>query len=119
MSDGQNFSSSDDGTIRINGIALASGGIFQGASLPGASIGNGNLFDIVRFDISAFLTPGVNSLNITLDAGFSDALSLIGLLVDLPAGAAPPVQTGVPEPETVTLLAISLLAMGVARRRRG
>ncbi len=115
VSDGQNFSSSDDGTIRINGTALASGGIFQGATLPGPSIGNGNLFDIVRFDVSAFLSPGINSLNITLDAGFSDALSLVGLLVDLPAGAAPRV---VPEPASITLLAITLLAMGAARRRR-
>lgn len=115
VSDGQNFGADDDGTLRINGSALDVGGLFQGDTLPGESpTGNGNLFDIVSFDISSFLVLGNNSLRITLDDGFSDALSAIAAFIDLPAGAAPPIR--MPEPAPVALLALALLA-GVATRR--
>jgi len=115
VSDGQNFGANDDGTLRINGNALDVGGLFQGDTLPGESpTGNGNLFDIVSFDISSFLVIGNNSLRVTLDAGFSDALSAVAAFIDLPAGAAPPIR--MPEPAPVALLALALLA-GVATRR--
>lgn len=116
VSDGQNFGPNDDGTLRINGVALASGGLFQGASLPGPSIGNGNLFDIVSFDITPFLTLGTNSLHITLDAGFNDALSAVTAIIDLPAGAAPPVN--VPEPGTGVLIVLGLALVGALSRKK-
>lgn len=116
VSDGQDFGANDDGALRINGVELASGGIFQGDSLPGASVGNGNLFDIKTFDITSFLTPGINNLTVTLDDGFSDALSAVAAFVDLPSGAAPPIN-GVPEPGSLLLLSVALAGLGVTRRR--
>jgi MYXO-CTERM domain-containing protein len=120
VSDGQNFSPNDDGTLRVNGVAIASGGIFQGNSpkAPGAGVSNGSLTDVETFDLTSLLTPGTNSLNVTLDAGFDDAISAVVAAVDLPAGAAPPSTT--PEPSTLTLLGLPLLAVavGALRRRR-
>ena len=116
VSDGQNFSSSDDGTLRINGTTLATGGIFQGLSprAPGAGVSNGSLTDIVTFDITSFLTPGSNTLHITLDAGFGDALSAVVAAADLPAGAAPPAA---PEPATYLLVGGALILAGYRYRR--
>jgi hypothetical protein len=109
VSDGQDFGPNDDGTLRVNGTALATGGIFQGlsAKAPGAGVSNGSLTDIVTFDITSFLTPGSNSLHITLDAGFSDALSAVVAAVDLPAGAAP---SPAPEPGTWLLTGTAIIA---------
>lgn len=116
VSDGQNFGPNDDGTLRVNGIPLASGGIFQGVApkAPGAGVSNGSLTDIESFNITSFLTPGMNSLNVTLNAGFSDALSAVVAAVDLPAGAAPPAT---PEPGTYLLAVSGLLAAYAFRRR--
>jgi hypothetical protein len=112
VSDGQDFGPNDDGTLRVNGQALATGGIFQGSSprAPGAGVSNGSLTDVEQFDITSFLSPGMNSLEITLDAGFSDALSAVAALVDLPAGAAPP-PPSVPEPGEFGLMAIGLVVL--------
>ncbi len=118
VSDGQNFGPNDDGTLRVNGTAIASGGIFQGsaAKAPGAGVSNGSLTDVETFDITSLLSPGMNSLHVTLDAGFSDALSAVVAAVDLPAGAAPP--STVPEPSTLLLVGAGFFAAYGARRCR-
>ena len=118
VSDGQNFSASDDGTLRINGTPLVTGGIFQGATLPsaGGGVDNGNLWDIRTFDVTAFLNPGPNTLNFQLDA-INDALGLVVAAIELPVGAAPPV-TPIPEPETYALMLAGLAAVRFATRRR-
>ena len=115
VSDGQNFGANDDGTLRINGTVLATGGIFQGAApkAPGAGVSNGSLTDIETFDITSFLVPGQNTLHVTLDAGFNDAISAVVAAVDLPAGAAP-----VPEPSEYLLMAAGVLVLFLSYRSK-
>jgi hypothetical protein len=113
VSDGQTFS---DGNLAVNGHVIASGNIFQGTSVPGPNLpnGDGNLWDIVSFDITSLLTPGANSLHITLDTSGSDCLSAIAAFVDLPHGA----HVAVPEPSTLALLGIGVGLLGVRLRRK-
>ena len=115
VSDGQNFNPHDDGTLNLNGSALAEGGIFQGDSTPFSTggVANGKLWDIKTFDVTSFLSPGPNSLNIQMTA-VNDALSLVVAAIDLPAGAAPPV----PEPSTYLMLLAGLGGIGAVMRRR-
>ncbi|HEV7577339.1 MAG TPA: PEP-CTERM sorting domain-containing protein [Caldimonas sp.] len=117
VSDGQNFGAADDGTLLLNGSAIASGGIFQGDSLPsaGGGVSNGNLWDIKTFDVTSFLHPGANTLNFQL-GNVNDALGLIVAAIDLPVGSAPVVN--VPEPETYALMLAGLALLGAAARRR-
>ncbi len=116
VSDGQNFGPEDDGTLAINGTTLATGGIFQGTSprAPGAGVSNGSLTDVETFNITSFLTPGTNSLNITLSPGSDDAISAVVAAIDLPAGAAPP--STVPEPSMLALAGLGLIAIWRFRR---
>lgn len=119
VSDGQNFGPEDDGTIEINGTPLVSGGIFQGNSLCCGTgpTGNGNLWDIETFNITSFLTPGVNNLNVTLGPGVEDAIADIVAAIDLPAGAAPPPPT-IPEPSTWAMMLLGFAGLGFAGYRK-
>jgi len=126
VSDGQDFGGVD-GELRVNGDLLASDHIADGVTTPatpGTIVDNGSLWDILDFDITAFLDLGLNDLNVTLATPvIGDALSLISLIVDLPAGAAPPgppppPPTDVPAPPAAALLATGLVAYGRLRRRQ-
>lgn len=122
VSDGQSFA---DGDFFLNGILLNPGtNPFQGLTVPqtpGSSVTNGGLWDIVQFDITSFLTPGINNLNLT-HTGFNDALSAIHFAVLLPAGSAPdqPDDPDTPKPvnapATIMLFGAGLLFL-VNRRR--
>jgi hypothetical protein len=84
VGDGQAFA---DAALLVNATQLVpEGDVFQGATQPG-----GLLWDIKSYDVTSFLSPGTNSLNLTTDV-VSDCLGLIVALIDLPAGAAPPVN---------------------------
>ncbi|MCG7636861.1 hypothetical protein F0261_15100 [Alteromonas sp. 07-89-2] len=86
VSDGQSFA---DGLFSINGSVVNVD--FDGLSVPataGSSVTNGALWDLFEFDVTSYLTVGLNSLNISYSGG-SDALSAIHYQVILPAGAAP------------------------------
>lgn len=111
VSDGQNFGPTDDGNLQVNGVTIASGGIFQGDSTPAGPGGpsNGNLWDIKEFDITSFLSPGSNNLNVTMSP-VQDALSLIHLGIDLPAGAAPPPPPPPTTPEPTSWLGLLAVA---------
>lgn len=118
VADGQAFGPAGDGTLRVNGTAIASGEVFRGDTLPGGTgpRGDGNLFDIATYDITALLAPGLNNLTLALDAGLEDAFSLVAALVDVSAGDAPP--NGVPEPAALALLGWILACIGWAQQRR-
>ena len=89
VSDGQIF---DDDAITINGNQLIPAGPnWQGLTVIGPSLGpdnNGRLWDIRRFDVTSFLTQGLNTLSVFSGVN-QDCLSLVVALIDLPAGAAP------------------------------
>ena len=119
VSDGQNFSPSDDGTLVINGVNIATGGLYQGNGVQfgdGAFPPNGALWDIETFDITSLLSPGLNSLALSQGA-VNDALSLIVAQFNLPVGSAPDPDP-VPAPAGIALFGLGLLALG-GRRRRG
>ena len=96
VSDGQNTTDGTnflDGTLRLNGTTLlAAGDNFTGNTTP-RSVGgttNGSLWDIRTEDLTSFLAPGTNALDLTL-SGSGDCLSLILATVNLPSGSALPV----------------------------
>lgn len=114
VSDGQSFA---DGDFFINGTNI--GAVFNGTTVPetpGSSVSNGSLWDLLEIDITAFLTPGSNDINIT-HSGFSDALSAIHFHVNLPAGAAP-IRDPIPEPIGIVLLGTGLLIMRISSKKK-
>lgn len=110
VSDGQYYT---DDAVVANGTTLASGGVFDGLTVPGANVGPQNLWDITNFNVTSLLAPGTNTLNIT--TGYSrDCLSCVMIAIDLPAGAAPVV----PVPAAAWLFGSGLLGLvGVTRRK--
>ena len=120
VSDGQDF---PDLSVDINGMTLVAVGDnpWQGTSLPdaGGGVGNGKLWDLTSNDLTPFLSLGVNNLSLTSATFSSDALSLIHLAIDLPAGAAPPTNNSVPEPGSLAVWSvIGCIGFGCYRRRR-
>jgi hypothetical protein len=93
VADGQTFL---DDALLINGSTLVSAGpIFQGDSVPSANNGptdNGSLWDIKTFNVTPFLSHGLNNLTLTTGV-LNDYLGLIVAIYDLPAGAVSPSTT--------------------------
>jgi len=114
VADGQVFG---DAAVIANATTIANAGaIFQGTSVPGPNLpaGNGNLWDIVDFDVTSLLNPGLNNLNITSGVA-GDCLACVMIAIDLPAGAAPPTEA--PEPGTLGLIGVALTGLWGIRRR--
>jgi hypothetical protein len=115
VSDGQSYM---DDAVLVNGNTVAaSGGIFQGLSVPNgptADTTNGGLWDIMGWSIDPYLNIGINNVSLTTGVN-SDCLSLIHATVNLPAGAAPP---PIPEPATVLLLGAGIAGLAARSRRR-
>lgn len=119
VSDGQNFGPDDDGTLLLNGSPLASGGIFQGDSVQsgnGTIPDNGGLWDIKDFDITSYLSSGLNNVSLSLP-GVNDALGLVVAQFNLPVGAAPP-PPSVPEAATWAMMLAGFGLVGAAMRSR-
>ncbi len=90
-SDGQNFGAAESNPptedVSLNEQALGTAGhVFDGNTVPSTNNGpanNGNLWDIVNFDITSFLTAGPNTLQLTAAASPADCLSLVAAVVDV------------------------------------
>lgn len=119
VSDGQ---FADDDAVVINGqTLLPAGSLFEGTSVPNgptAGLTDGGLWDIKRYEIDAWLTPGVNELELT--AGVTDdCLSLVHAVLNLPAGSSPaPPPNRVPDDgATFGLLAFAAALLRAARKK--
>jgi hypothetical protein len=101
VADGQQFS--DDALILNGAVLQPSGIIFGGFSVPGDNDGpsrNGRLWDIMTWDVTAWMEPGENTLELTTGV-VDDCLALVVAVVDLPAGAAPEQPPEGPAPPPV------------------
>jgi hypothetical protein len=90
VSDGQSY---PDDAVQINGQPfLPQDNNFEGDTVPGPDYGpddpvTGNLWDIKNYDISSFLNPGSNDLQLT-SPYLDDCLSLVAALVDVPSSTS-------------------------------
>lgn len=106
----------DDGTMSLNGTPIATGHFFEGANaqLGTGNDKNGSLWDINTYDVTSFLSPGLNNLALTITPT-QDALSLVVAQFTLPVGAAPP-PPGVPEPSAWVMMLGGFGLIGSALR---
>lgn len=119
ISDGQNIYA--DGDLTLNDTVIASGSWAQGDTVQQGYgfLRNGRLWDVKTYDVTSFLAPGSNTLDLKL-APVSDALSLIVAQFSLPVGSAPPPPSAspVPEPATWAMFIGGFGMIGGAMRRR-
>jgi hypothetical protein len=74
----------------------------------------GLLWDVRTYDITSFLSPGINNFALTTDDFPGDALSLVHLHFDLPAAPV----ADIPEPSSLTLLGLGVAGWwGYSRRK--
>ena len=86
VSDGQPFG--DDALVLNGGELVPAGAIFQGDSVPSGPFET--LWDVESFDMTQFLTTGLNDLNLTTGL-VSDCISAVYVAANVPA-AAPPIE---------------------------
>jgi hypothetical protein len=117
VSDGQ---AHEDADLEVNGQKLVGkGAIFNGTSVPNgptAADTDGGLWDIRKFEVDSLLVKGLNTLELT-SVNESDALSLVHVVVNLPAGSSP-VPPPSQVPDTGGTLSLMLLSMAALRRLR-
>lgn len=102
VSDGQAF---HDDELKVNGATLlpSGGSNWQGLRVPDqgtASTTDGGLWDHLSFDVTPFMSPGLNTLQIEPTPYVNDSLSLIAVIIDSAAVAPPPPPP--PPPPSVT-----------------
>ena len=117
VSDGQQ--ANDDALILNGGTLVPTGPIFEGALTGGDGVSYiGSLWDINSYDVTSYLSPGLNALTLTSGQN-SDCLSLVHAMIDLPAGAAPP-PSDVPEPGAIVtgLAFFGGIGLAAVRSRR-
>jgi hypothetical protein len=78
-----------DEAVLLNGALLKSkSDVFQRPNVP----------RVERWDVTPFLTPGLNTLRVTSENPTPRSAGLVLALIDLPAGAAPPAFLQLPNP---------------------
>jgi hypothetical protein len=98
VGDGQYYT---DDTLILNGSVLDPGPqIFDGTSVPPGNDTFLGLWDIKYYDVTSYLSPGLNTLIMTTGVA-GDCLSLVLAVVDLPAGAAPGKQISIAPEQAV------------------
>jgi len=87
VGDGQSFT---DGAIVVNSVEqVPIGSIFDGVSVPGPYLVNGNLWDIKQFDFTSSLSTASNPNTVNIvSAHYSDCLAEVAVVIRLPAGSA-------------------------------
>ncbi|MBI5050383.1 MAG: DUF3344 domain-containing protein [Nitrospirae bacterium] len=87
----------EDAPLILNTLTLDPGPqIFDGISVPPGDDNEMGLWDIKSFDVTSYLSPGLNTLVLTT-GDYGDCLSLVVAAIDLPAGAAPGNQNQPPD----------------------